>query len=86
VLFEASEVTLTGAGFLAMGGQIVDASIIAKPMRLGTTGLNCPPTAYRFRANERFLAENGQRSPITARSRRASRCPGTRTGRTMIGW
>ena len=36
VLFGAYEAALTWAGFLAMGGQIVDASIIAAPKQRNT--------------------------------------------------
>src|SRR4051795_12446631 len=36
VLFGAYEATLTRAGFLAMGGQIIDASIIASPKQRNT--------------------------------------------------
>ena len=38
VLFRAYEAALTKAGFLAMGGQIVDASIIAAPKQRNTDG------------------------------------------------
>jgi transposase, IS5 family len=36
VLFGAYEAALTGAGFLAMGGQIIDASIVAAPKQRNT--------------------------------------------------
>ena len=36
VLFKAYEVALTKAGFLAMGGQIIDASIVAAPKQRNT--------------------------------------------------
>jgi IS5 family transposase len=38
VLFQAYEAALTRAGFLAMGGQIVDASIVAAPKQRNTDG------------------------------------------------
>lgn len=38
VLFEAYEAALTKAGFLAMGGQIIDASIVAAPKQRNTDG------------------------------------------------
>ena len=38
VLFRAYEAALTRAGFLAMGGQIVDASIVAAPKQRNTDG------------------------------------------------
>jgi IS5 family transposase len=38
VLFSAYEVALTRAGFLAMGGQIIDASIVAAPKQRNTEG------------------------------------------------
>ncbi len=38
VLFRAYEAALKAAGFLAMGGQIVDASIIAAPKQRNTEG------------------------------------------------
>ena len=38
VLFQAYEAALKAAGFLAMGGQIVDASIIAAPKQRNTEG------------------------------------------------
>lgn len=38
VLFRAYEVALTKAGFLAMGGQIIDASIVAAPKQRNTDG------------------------------------------------
>ena len=38
VLFRAYEAALTGAGFLAMGGQIIDASIVAAPKQRNTDG------------------------------------------------
>ena len=38
VLFKAYEAALTKAGFLAMGGQIVDASIVAAPKQRNTDG------------------------------------------------
>ena len=37
VLFRAYETALTRAGFLAMGGQIIDASIVAAPKQRNTT-------------------------------------------------
>lgn len=36
VLFKAYEAALTRAGFLAMGGQIIDASIVAAPKQRNT--------------------------------------------------
>jgi transposase, IS5 family len=38
VLFEAYEAALTKAGFLAMGGQIIDASIVAAPKQRNSDG------------------------------------------------
>jgi IS5 family transposase len=38
VLFRAYETALTRAGFLAMGGQIIDASIVAAPKQRNTDG------------------------------------------------
>jgi transposase, IS5 family len=38
VLFKAYEMALTKAGFLAMGGQIIDASIVAAPKQRNTDG------------------------------------------------
>lgn len=38
VLFQAYEAALTKAGFLAMGGQIIDASIVAAPKQRNTDG------------------------------------------------
>jgi IS5 family transposase len=38
VLFKAYEATLTKAGFLAMGGQIIDASIVAAPKQRNSDG------------------------------------------------
>jgi IS5 family transposase len=38
VLFRAYEAALTKAGFLAMGGQIIDASIVAAPKQRNTDG------------------------------------------------
>src|SRR3954471_12635409 len=38
VLFRAYEASLTKAGFLAMGGQIIDASIVAAPKQRNTDG------------------------------------------------
>lgn len=38
VLFKAYEVALTKAGFLAMGGQIIDASIVAAPKQRNSDG------------------------------------------------
>ena len=38
VLFRAYEAALTKAGFLAMGGQIIDASIVAAPKQRNTEG------------------------------------------------
>ena len=38
VLFKAYDVALTKAGFLAMGGQIIDASIVAAPKQRNTDG------------------------------------------------
>ena len=38
VLFKAYEAALTKAGFLAMGGQIIDASIVAAPKQRNTLG------------------------------------------------
>src|SRR5688500_16597940 len=38
VLFRAYEAALTRAGFLAMGGQIIDASIVAAPKQRNTDG------------------------------------------------
>jgi transposase, IS5 family len=38
VLFKGYEVALTRAGFLAMGGQIIDASIVAAPKQRNTDG------------------------------------------------
>jgi transposase, IS5 family len=38
VLFRAYEASLTRAGFLAMGGQIIDASIVAAPKQRNTDG------------------------------------------------
>ncbi len=38
VLFRAYEAALTKAGFLAMGGQIIDASIVAAPKQRNTNG------------------------------------------------
>ena len=38
VLFKAYEAALTKAGFLAMGGQIIDASIVAAPKQRNTDG------------------------------------------------
>jgi IS5 family transposase len=38
VLFKRFDATLAAAGFLAMGGQIIDASIIAAPKQRNTDG------------------------------------------------
>jgi transposase, IS5 family len=53
VLFRAYETTLTRAGFLAMGGQIIDASIVAAPKQRNTDGekaeikAGCIPEAWK---------------------------------------
>ena len=52
VLFRAYEAALTKAGFLAMGGQIIDASDV------------WADTAYRSKANEKLLAGNALVSRI----------------------
>ena len=41
VLFRSYETALTKAGFLAMGGQIVDASIVAAPKQRNSDGEKC---------------------------------------------
>jgi len=53
VLFRAYETALTRAGFLAMGGQIIDASIVAAPKQRNTDGekaeikAGCIPEAWK---------------------------------------
>ena len=53
VLFRSYEAALTRAGFLAMGGQIVDATIVAAPKQRNTEGekaairADCIPQAWR---------------------------------------
>src|SRR4051794_30033172 len=43
VLFRAYEVALTRAGFLAMGGQIIDATIVSAPKQIPWAGGLRPP-------------------------------------------
>src|SRR3954471_4521664 len=48
-LFRAYEASLTQAGFLAMGGQIIDASIVAAPKQRNTTAETSRRGAFRRR-------------------------------------
>ena len=60
VLFGAYEAALTRAGFLAMGGQIVDASIIAAPKQRNTN-------AEKRDKSRRGASRPGGRSPPSSR-------------------
>ena len=69
VLFRAYEAALTRAGFLAMGGQIIDASIVAAPKQRNTDG---EKAEIKAGASQR----RGRTSPPSSRRR-----TGTRAGR-----
>jgi transposase, IS5 family len=51
VLFRAYEAALTRAGFLAMGGQIIDASIVAAPKQRNSEGEKAEIRAGRIPAD-----------------------------------
>ena len=51
VLFRASEAALTRAGFLAMGGQIIDAAIVAAPKQRNSEGEKAEIRAGRIPAD-----------------------------------
>src|ERR671913_477332 len=51
VLFRASEAALTRAGFLAMGGQIIDASLVAAPKQRNSEGEKAEIRAGRIPAD-----------------------------------
>jgi hypothetical protein len=75
-------------GYLAMGGQIVDATIIeAWPLLDGDNLASSvwADTAYRSQANLRLLDRRGLVPEFQRRKRAASRCPPTSAGATPLG-
>jgi transposase, IS5 family len=67
VLFRAYEAALTRAGFLAMGGQIIDASIVAAPKQRNSEG---EKAEIRAGASQRMgrtsLPSSGRRTGMRA--------------------
>jgi len=66
VLFERFNATLTAAGFLAMSGQIIDASIVAAPKQHNTDGEKRDIKKVASR-------RNGRRTPRSCARRTATR-------------
>lgn len=64
-LFEDFDRQLRGAGYLAMGGQIIDASLVSAPKQRNT----------QDEKNAIELAKRRPRSGLTIRPRRCSRIP-----------
>ena len=72
-VFERFDAALRAAGFLAMGGQIIDASIVAAPKQRNTEGEKRDIKAASRRS--------GQRSPPSCAKRTATRAGGSNTPR-----
>src|ERR1700683_2029684 len=52
VLFKRFDAALSAAGFLAMGGQIIDATIVAAPKQRNTDGAKSETKEGRIRSGE----------------------------------
>jgi transposase, IS5 family len=91
VLFSAYEAALRAAGFLAMGGQIVDATVVAAPKQRNSEAEKADlkagrvPDAWAVKPAKLARDETGTRAgrssgrrpsrPRTGRSGSTSRCP-----------
>ena len=65
VLFQAYEAALRKAGFLAMGGQIIDATIVAAPKQRNTDGEKAEIKAGRIPEAWRISPRNSPRRTET---------------------